>query len=51
VSPPIPEYPTWWEAAKTGGGKRQPGKAKRAVNALLRVGGVSTAKTLHAARA
>ena len=57
VSPPVPEHPSWWDAAQAAGGK--PGGAAaaaggkgpgRAISGLMRVGGISTAggKTLRA---
>lgn len=48
VSPPVPEYPTWWEEAKAAAGPSQIGAADhaahahgKAVRGLLRIGGIS----------
>lgn len=47
VSPAVPEFPTWWDAAqraasKNGGQPAVKGKGARAVSALKRVGGIKT---------
>lgn len=53
MSPAIPEYPSWWDeaqrAASRGGAAVPGGKTGKSVNALRRVGGVSSAK-LHVLR-